>query len=92
MPTNPTVEEILAQARLLSLEERAILLEKLRADLLEQTTHLLQRVEGSQIRVVKEDSEPLYDVMDFMGIGHGTWRAVGGVDEFLKQERASWDG
>ena len=35
----------------------------------------------------KEDSEPLYDVMDFEGIGHGTWREVGGVDEFIRQER-----
>jgi len=92
MPVNPTIEEILAQARLLPLEERAILLEKLQADLLQQTTTLLQSIKSSQPHVVKEDSEPLYDVMDFMGIGHGTWRAVGGVDEFLKQERASWDG
>jgi len=22
---------------------------------------------------------------------HGTWHAVGGVDEFLERERASWD-
>lgn len=92
MSTNPTIEDILAQTRLLSLEERAILLERLRADLLQQTTNLLQRIEGPQSHVVKEDSESLYDVMDFMGIGHGTWRAVGGVDEFLKQERASWGG
>jgi phytoene dehydrogenase-like protein len=92
MPANPTVEDILAQTRLLSLEERTILLEKLRADLLQQTTTLLQRIEGSQPDSDQEETEPLYDVMDFMGIGHGTWRAVGGVDEFLKQERASWGG
>lgn len=88
----PTVEEVLEQARLLSLEDRAILLEKLRADLMQQATALLQRVEGQQSDALEKDSEPLYDVMDFIGIGHGTWRAGGGVDEFLKQERASWGG
>ena len=37
------------------------------------------------------DTQPCYDVMDFEGIGHGTWREAGGIDEFIKQERASWD-
>lgn len=40
----------------------------------------------------KGNQEPLHDVREFRGIGHGTWDAVGGVDEFIKQERASWDG
>ncbi len=84
---HPTIEEVLAQIRLLSLEDRATLLEKLRADLLQQTTALLHQIEGTQSHVVKETRESLYDVMDFMGIGHGTWRAVGGVDEFIKRER-----
>jgi hypothetical protein len=39
----------------------------------------------------QQDSQPRYSVLEFEGIGHGTWRDVGGVDEFLKQERASWD-
>lgn len=28
---------------------------------------------------------------EFRGIGHGLWDEVGGVDEFLRQERVSWD-
>jgi hypothetical protein len=43
---------------------------------------LIQRKDGSQKR---------YSILDFRGIGHGTWDDVGGVDEFLRQERASWD-
>lgn len=92
MPANPTVEEILAQTRLLSLEERAILLEKLRADLLQQTTTLLQRIEGSLPYATQKGAEPLYDVREFRGIGHGTWIDAGGVDKFIQQERDSWDG
>lgn len=52
MPANPTVEEILAQTRLLSLEERVILLEKLRAD-------LLQPIEGLPSHAVKKEIESL---------------------------------
>lgn len=60
-----------------------------------------QRIEGQQRQehVVQEEQheetqrsiKPLYDVRDFRGISHGTWNDVGGVDEFIKQERASWD-
>jgi hypothetical protein len=88
MQENPTIEEILAQTRLLSLEDRAILLEQLRSDLLQQTTALLQRIEGQH---AEKDAEPLLDIREFRGIGHGTWTDIGGVDEFIKQERASWD-
>lgn len=53
-------------------------LEKLRAELVD----LIWR---------KKLAGPLYDLREFRGIGHGTWRAVGEVDEFIKQEHDSWD-
>jgi hypothetical protein len=71
-----TVEEIIAQARLLSLEDEARIVAELSVD-------LQQRLETS--------SKPRYNVQDFRGIAHGIWDDVGGVDEFIKQERASWD-
>ena len=92
MQKNSTIEEILAQTRLLSLEDRATLLEQLRVDLLQQTTALLQRIEGQQIKADNvEGPKPLYDVLDFEGIGSETWKDVD-VDEYIKQERASWHG
>ena len=91
-PAHPTIEEVPKQIRLLPLEDQATLLENLRADLLQQTTALLERIEKPQPLAVKEDSKALYDVREFRGIGHGTWIDAGGVDEFIKQERASWDG
>ena len=36
-------------------------------------------------------AESLYNVMDFEGIGHGTWADVD-IDEYIRQERASWGG
>jgi len=74
------------QALLLSDDD----LTRLRRELDEyiKTTALLQRIEGQP---AKEGTEPLLDVREFRGIGHGTWTDVGGVDEFIKQERASWD-
>lgn len=38
----------------------------------------------------RRSAEPLYDVRDFEGIGHGTWSGVD-IDEYIRQERASWD-
>lgn len=35
-------------------------------------------------------SEPCNSFQAFRGVGHGMWDDVGGVDEFIKQERASW--
>lgn len=37
-----------------------------------------------------ESSQKRYSILDFEGIGRGTWQEVGGVDEFLRQERTSW--
>lgn len=39
----------------------------------------------------KESARPRRGILEFEGIGHGTWDDVGGVEKFLKQERASWD-
>ena len=39
-----------------------------------------------------EGGESRYNVMDFEGIARGTLDNVGGIDEFIKQERDSWDG
>lgn len=38
----------------------------------------------------RESAQPLYDVREFRGIGHETWKDVD-VEEYLRQERASWD-
>jgi hypothetical protein len=77
-------EEILAQVRLLSPEEQTRLVEETMAE-------LRRHIQGQQSQIVQEDKKPLYDFKRFRGVGHGLWEEVGGVDEFLKQERASWD-
>lgn len=49
-------------------------------------------IDGLKILIQQQQtSEPLHDIREFRGIGHGTWNEVGGVDEFIRQERASWD-
>ncbi|MGH2478956.1 MAG: hypothetical protein ACRDHW_04800 [Ktedonobacteraceae bacterium] len=70
------LEELLAQARLLSPEDQTRLVEGLMAD-------LRQRL-GAY-------TQPRYSVLDFEGIGHETWKDVD-IDEYIKEERASWDG
>lgn len=35
--------------------------------------------------------ERRYSVLEFEGIGEETWKDID-VEEFIKQERASWDG
>jgi hypothetical protein len=69
-------EELAAQARLLSLEDAALLLEDLIADVRQR---------------LKTHTKPSYNVLDFEGIGSETWKDVD-IDEYIKQERASWDG
>ena len=39
----------------------------------------------------KENTVPRRSILEFEGIGHGIWDDVGGVDEFLRKERAAWD-
>jgi DNA-binding response OmpR family regulator len=77
MQTPMSIEDILAQVRQYSLEEEARLVEELMAD-------LRQRIVNT--------SQPHYSILDFEGVARGLWDEVGGVDEFLKQERSSWDG
>lgn len=94
MPTTPTIEEILEQARLLSLEDRTSLLEKLRADLLEQTATLLQRIEGQQFRLVKGVSElpseeqQYHSIMELKGLGKELWQGID-VEKYIEEGRSS---
>lgn len=88
---SPTYEEVMEQIRQLSDEDQARFLRELDGYIKREIEHEpMQRIENSQPHVARGDSEPLYDVMDFEGIGHGTWIDAGGVDEFIRQERASW--
>ena len=59
-------------------------LERLRNGSLSEQLELLVRQRRS--------AERLYDLRDFKDTGYGTWIDAEGVDKFLKQERASWDG
>lgn len=59
-------------------------LERLRNGSLSEQLELLVRQRRS--------AERLYDLRDFKDTGDGTWIDAEGVDKFLKQERASWDG
>jgi hypothetical protein len=76
MYTHTTYQDLLAQVRLLSFEDEVRLVAEIMDD-------LRQRMEKS--------SKPRYNVLDFEGIAQGVWDEAGGVDEFIKQERASWD-
>lgn len=76
MNTREIYEDVLARAERLSVEEIKRLINDLNAKL-EQNS--------------KEESKLLYDVLDFEGIGSETWKGVD-IDEYIKQERASWHG
>ena len=47
----------------------------------------LQEVLELMIRARKEGR---YSILEFEGIGKGTWDSEGGVDEFLRRGRESW--
>lgn len=79
MPTHPTIEEVLEQARLLSLEERVILLERLRSDLLQQVAALLQRIEDQEC----------HSIMELKGLGKELWQGIN-VEKYIEEERSSW--
>jgi len=70
-------DEILNQFQSWSLSEQL--------DLLDSLVTVMRQQE-------KPKPKPRASILDFEGIGRGTWDDVGGIDEFLKQERASWDG
>ena len=84
MSTQLVYEKVLAEVRHLSIADQIRLIEELIADFMQYLKD--QQPSGSQY-----NTEPLYDIQDFGGIGHETWEALGSVDEFLRQERASWD-
>ncbi len=131
------VEELLAQAQLLSLEDQIRLLKELiknqaehggdlqsptLEDVMELEKAFLADIEAEKLKKTRrsilefegmdqeswkdvdvaeyirqgrgscnENTPPLLDVREFRGIGHGTWIDAGGIDEFIRQERASWD-
>lgn len=84
MQRHMAYEDILAQVRLLSPEEQTRLVG-------ETMAKLRRHIKDQQSQIVQENQAPLYDFQKFRGVGHGIWEEVGGVDEFLKQERSSWD-
>lgn len=77
MNMQETYNDVLARAHRLSVEEKKRLIEELLDDL---------------TQLIEKKPKPRYSILDFEGVARGTWDDVGGVDEFLKQERASWDG
>ena len=76
MNTQETYDDVLARAERLSFEEIKRLVDDLNAKLDQHS---------------QPDSKPHYDVLDFEGIGSETWKGVD-IDEYIKQERASWHG
>lgn len=76
MNTQETYDDVLARAERLSFEDIKRLVDDLKAKLEQHS---------------EEEPKPLYDVLDFEGIGSETWKNVD-IDEYIKQERASWNG
>jgi hypothetical protein len=50
-------------------------------------TRLLEQL---TIWIDLQEKKPLYNVLDFEGMGKETWKDVD-IDEYIRQERASWD-
>lgn len=80
MLTHSTYEEVLAQARLLSLEDEARLLEELMAD-------LRKRIESQQ-----KPAKARRSILEFEGMDQESWKGVD-VQEYIDEgRRDSWDG
>lgn len=79
MQTRITLEELLAQARLLSLEDEARLLEELMADLRQRIAHLEMPKKARR------------SILEFEGMDQESWKGVD-VREYINQERDSWNG
>lgn len=77
---SPTYEEILAQARLLSLEDQLRLIEEIIAD-------LRQRIEARQI---PDEQKARRSILEFEGMDTESWKGVN-VQGYINQERDSWD-
>lgn len=41
--------------------------------------------------MIQARKEGMYSILEFEGVGKGLWDEYGGVDEFLRRERTSWD-
>lgn len=78
MQANMTFDELLAQAQLLSLEDEVRLVEKLVAD-------MRRRIKGQQ-----QPKKAHHSILEFEGMDQESWKGVD-VQEYLGQERASWD-
>jgi hypothetical protein len=63
-------------------------LKRLRNWDLEDLQTLLDKLEAMVCQ--QESAKPLHNVLDFEGIGHETWKDVD-IEEYIKQERASWE-
>ena len=56
-----------------------------REEQLELARRLLERADGSA------EPRKQYKMTDFIGTGNGTWRTAEDVEEYIRQERDSWD-
>jgi hypothetical protein len=85
MSIHPVYEEVLRQMRLLSPEEQTRLVEETMAE-------LRRHIKSQPYRVNRESagSQPRHKAREFRGVGRETWKDVD-VEEYLRQERASWD-
>ena len=78
MQTDTKLEELLAQAQLLSLEDEVRLLGKLTADLRQR----LERLQPSK--------KPRRSILEFEGMDQESWRGVD-IRRYLEEGRSSWD-
>jgi argininosuccinate lyase len=77
MTTN-AYRQALRQAQNLTSKEQRQLIEEL-LTMLSQHSNLI------------EEEEPLHSILEFEGLGKEVWEGID-VDQYLEQERASWDG
>jgi argininosuccinate lyase len=79
MTTN-AYRQALRQAQSLTPKEQRQLIEEL-LTMLSQHSNLIE----------EEEEEPLHSILEFEGLGKEVWEGID-VDQYLEQERASWDG
>jgi hypothetical protein len=77
MNTQETYDDVLARAERLSFEEIKRLVDDLNAKL-------------EQHKEQEPETRPRHKARDFRGVGKETWKNVD-VEEYIRQERASWD-
>ena len=85
MSIHPAYEDVLRQMRLLSPEEQTRLVEETMAE-------LRRHIKGQLPQATQEsaESQPRHKAREFRGVGRETWKDID-VEEYLRQERASWD-